>query len=64
MSADKVTVWYDDTSIEKAFIVDAQDRDGNSRTIEAFDDLIAAVRFGRVFARDNNLPFENKTDGW
>lgn len=60
----KVTVWYDDTSMEKAFIVDSVDKHGNSKTVEAFDDLISAVRFGVNFAKENNLPFENTTQGW
>jgi hypothetical protein len=51
----KVTVWYDDTSMEKGFIVDSVDKDGNSKTVEAFDDLISAVRFGVDFAKKNNL---------
>ena len=62
--SDRVTVWYDDTSLEKAFIVDAVDRDGNSRTIEAFADLISAVRFGSNYARERSLAFENRTQGW
>lgn len=60
----KVTVWYDDTSMEKGFIVDSVDKDGNSKTVEAFDDLISAVRFGAEYAKNNNLAFENSTQGW
>mgnify|MGYP003339756124 CR=1 FL=1 len=60
----KVTVWYDDTSMEKGFIVDSVDKDGNSKTVEAFDDLISAVRFGVDFAKKNNFLFENNTQSW
>jgi hypothetical protein len=60
----KVTVWYDDTSMEKAFIVDTVDKEGNSNTVEIFDDLISAVRFGAEYAKNNNLAFEDRTQSW
>jgi len=60
----KVTVWYDDTSMENAFIVDSVDKEGNSKTLKIFEDLISAVRFGADFAKKNNLAFENSTQSW
>ena len=60
----KVTVWFDDISIDKAFIVDKVDKMGNSETLQVFEDFISAINWGRAFAKEQKINFEDLTQKW
>ena len=61
-ASDKVTVWHDDTSIESGYVVDAVDADGNTLTVNVCDDRDEAIAFGKQYAEQSKLAFEDLTD--
>lgn len=61
MSDKKVTVWYDDTSIEHGYVVDVWHEDGGCDTVKVFDTQEEAIAYGREFASNSNMLFEDLT---
>lgn len=61
MASKKVTVWFDETSDEQGYVVDVQDTDGGTLTVNVLDDRDEAVSFGKRYADKSNLEFEDLT---
>lgn len=57
-----VTVWFDDTSIDKGYVVDVVDADGNTMTVNVLDDRDEAIAFGKRYAHNSKLVFEDLTN--
>jgi len=57
-----VAVWYDDTSMDKGYVVDVVDADGHTDTVNVLDDRDEAIEFGKRYAEKSKLVFEDLTE--
>lgn len=58
MAATKVTVWYDDTSEERGWVIDQVDEMGSSLTVNVLDDEDEAKAWAKQYAEKSGLPCE------
>lgn len=61
MASEKVTVWFDETSDEQGYVIDVQDSDGGTLTVNVLDDRDEAIAFGKKYAEKSKLEFEDLT---
>jgi|694.fasta_scaffold00572_38 hypothetical protein len=59
----KITVWFDDISQDKGFIVDIVEKD-NCITLNVFNDMIDAINWAKQYANKRNIKFEDLTQSW
>ena len=59
----KITVWFDDISQDKGFIVDIVEK-VNCNTLNVVNDLIFAINWAKQYANKRNIKFEDLTQSW
>jgi hypothetical protein len=59
----KITVWFDDISQDKGFIVDIVEKD-SCITLNVFNDMIDAINWAKQYANKRNIKFEDLTQSW
>ena len=56
-----VTVWYDDTSIDTGYVVDVEDSEGSTMTVNVLDETQEALDFGKRYAEKSGFEFDDRT---